>query len=241
MLTKNKKSITSITLPVFQRLSALAKLPEQGQNFFFQFDNLLQSNLKPLSDNLLGLTQKVSGLEAAQNDLLAQFHTQSQQTSALKSSDPTLLPCISVSNEMGLMMTLNLQSKMTRMRRLKISICIRSLKVIHVNFGFLSRSISIYETLQETCIQPTTIKRMGLNLYLSRLILHPSAKPFLSPSPNDGVPDLRYNQKLPEKQLSTLHSFIGAGAAALTDLLSSTELVIENLQKTATVSYPKVI
>ena len=62
---------------------------------------LLQSNLKPLSDNLQGLTQKVSSLEAAQNDLQAQFQAQRQHTSPVKSSDPTPLSYISVSFEVG--------------------------------------------------------------------------------------------------------------------------------------------
>lgn len=105
--------------------SGLAEPPEQGQNFFLQFSTLLQSNLKPLSDNLQGLTQKVSGLEAAQNDLQAQFLAQRQQTSPVKSSDPTPQSCISVSNEVGSDNDSEFVEKITRMRRLKISIRIK--------------------------------------------------------------------------------------------------------------------
>ncbi len=206
---------------------------------------LLQSNLKPLSDNLQGLTQKFSGLEAAQNDLQAQFLAQRQQTSPVKSSVPTPLSCISVSNEVGsdndseFVEQDDEDEKIEDINQYQDNSPLDQIfesnsrqfwvpEQKHIDLWNSARNMDPTNNHKEDWSKPIAVKVRKF------LTSHPSAKPFLGPSPDDDVPDLRYNnKKLLEKQLSTLHSSIGAGAAALTDLLSSTELVIENLQKTA--------
>lgn len=209
-----------------------------GQQFMAQFGFLLQSNLKPISDNLQALSAKVSGIESWKQQVETKAFSVEKSTLLDLPADPDVE--VPDGDEDAVFHSYEEEGDETEESEL-----VSDSSALDQIFESSSRQFWIPE--QKNILLWNTARNMDpVNNHKEEwskpiavrarkfLTSHPSARPFLGPSPDDDAPVLRYkNQKLLEKQLFTLQGAVGAAAAALTHLLEATDLAVDNLQSTA--------
>ena len=222
-----------------------APKPNPAGNFFAQFSTLLTSTLQPISENLQTLTTKVKILEQngkPQAQMIEHVRQQQHKSPVtLVSSVPEDTFDEDDDDEFNNLFTENDEVDQEQEQEHDHVEEDGNPDLVfdssgkywvpedrHVQLWNKARNMDSEHNHKDDWVKPIAVKTRKF------LTSHPAAKPFQGPAPDDDIPVLRYkNQKLLEKQLVTLQGAVGAGAAAITNVLSAIEYATVNLQSTS--------
>ena len=198
--------------------------------------------MKPLSDALMALSVRFTGLEHAQNLLKQQYSAlQPMVGEAARTPSMDQVPHHPiqrmVEDEVGLFNQLededSDQDHVDLISGEQESVPpVRSRtwqpEEKHIYLWNVSRNMNPGQNSKDDWTRPVANK---LRQFFNS---HPSAKVFMAPDPDIDVPELKFrNQKDLERQLMTIQSVVGASAAAATDLVMAAQVSASNLKQTA--------